>query len=108
MTASKESTDATDVMSVVSPKWRAFKRITLVAMHVYLCPAKQYLYFIWPVSLDTLCRLRYGMEITTYILYRPIREASRRSVAVGTSLQHRVSLVEKGADYRSYKQAVCA
>jgi len=76
-------------------------------MHVSLCSAKQYLYFIWLVSLGTLCRMCYGMEIATYILCRPIREVSR-SVAIGTSLQYRVSLFEKGAEYRSYKQAVCA
>jgi hypothetical protein len=76
-------------------------------MHVYLCSAKQYIYFIWPVSLGNLCRLRYGMEITTYILRRSIREVSRRSVAIGTSLQHRVSLFEKDAEYRPYKRAVC-
>jgi hypothetical protein len=75
-------------------------------MHVYLCSAKQYLYFIWPVSLGTLFRLCYGTEIAVYILR--IREVSRRSVAIGTSLQHRVSLFEKGAKYRSYKQAWCA
>jgi len=48
------------------------------------------------------------MEIATYILRRRIREVSRLSVEIGTSLQHRVSLYDRGAENRSHKQAVCA
>ena len=103
-----ETTESTSVMSVASPKWRALKHITLASMHVYLRAAKQYLYFLSPVSLGTLCRLCYGMEIATYILFTPIHDVSWRSIAIVTSLQLRVSLYEKGSEYRSCKQATCA